>query len=93
MKLDLSCRGVGNWRHVAAHLGFTENEIDDFRAELLTPDGSPYTVMLHALQEKQPKVTVAEFVRILQTRKIQRFDVVNILEPYVYEQISSFSEE
>ena len=93
MKLDLSCRGVGNWRHVAVHLGFTEKEIDDFRAELSTADGSPCTVMLHALQEKQPKFTVAEFVRILQTRKIQRFDVVNILEPYVYELISSFSEE
>ena len=49
--------------------------------------------MLHALQQKQPKFTVAEFVRILQTRKIQRFDVVNILEPYVYELISSFSEK
>ena len=49
--------------------------------------------MLHALQEKQPKFSVAEFVRILQTRKIQRFDVVDILEPYVYELISSFSEK
>ena len=49
--------------------------------------------MLQALQQKQPKFTVAEFVRILQTRKIQRFDVVNILEPYVYELISSFSEK
>lgn len=92
-KLDQSFRGMGNWRHVAVHLGFTEKEIDDFRAELLTSDGSPCTVMLHALQEKQPKLTVAQFVRILQTRKIKRFDVVNILEPYVYELISSFSEE
>ena len=93
MKLDLSCRGVGNWRHVAAHLGFTEKEIDDFRAELLTPDGSPCTVMLNVLQAKQQNFTVAQFVHILQTRKIKRFDVVNILEPYVYEHISSFSEE
>ena len=84
---------MGNWRHVAVHLGFTEKEIDDFRAELLTPDGSPSTVMLHSLQEKQPKFTVAEFVRILQTRKIQRFDVVNILEPYVYELTSGVSEK
>ena len=74
---------MGNWRHVAVHLDFTEKEINDFRAELLTPFGSPCTVMLHALQEKQPKFTVAEFVRILQTRKIKRFDVVNILEPFL----------
>ena len=84
---------MGNWRHVAPHLGFTEKEIDDFRTESLTRDRSPCTVMLHALQEKQPKFTVAEFVHILQTRKIRRFDVVNILEPYVYELISNFSEE
>ena len=85
MKLDLSLRGVGNWRHVAANLGFTDKEIEVFREEMLIPDGSPCTVMLQALQTKSPKVTVAEFVQILQMRKIQRFDVVDILEPFVYE--------
>ena len=49
--------------------------------------------MLNVLQAKQQNFTVAQFVHILQTRKIKRFDVVNILEPYVYEHISSFSEE
>jgi len=52
-----------------------------------TPDGSPCTVMLEALKAKSPNLTVAEFVRILQTRKIQRFDVVDVLEPYVYDPI------
>ena len=85
MKLDLSYRGVGSWRHVAANLGFTDKEIEVFREEMLTPDGSPCTVMLQALKAKSPKLTVAEFVQILQIRKIQRFDVVDVLEPYVYD--------
>ena len=93
MKLDQPLRGVGNWRHVAANLGFTDQEVDIFREEMLTPDGSPCTVMLKALQIKRPKLTVAEFVQILQTRKIQRFDVVDVLEPYVYELISNSYEE
>ena len=43
--------------------------------------------MLEALKAKSPNLTVAEFVHILQTRKIQRFDVVDVLEPYVYDPI------
>ena len=85
MKLDLSLRGVGNWRHVAANLRFTDKEIEVFREETLTPDGSPCTMMLQAFQTKSPKLTVAEFVQILQMRKIRRFDVVDVLEPYVYD--------
>ena len=87
MKLNQSLKGIGNWRHVGEKLGFTHQEIEVFREEFLTPDGSPCTVMLQALQAKSPKLTVAEFVNILQIRKIQRFDVVDILEPYVYELI------
>ena len=87
MKLDMLLKGVGNWRHVGAKLGFTEEQIQVFRNEMSTPDGSPCTVMLEALKAKSPNLTVAEFVRILQTRKIQRFDVVDVLEPYVYDPI------
>ena len=87
MKLDMPLKGVGNWRHVAANLGFTEEQIQVFRNEMLTPDGSPCTVMLEALKTRAPNLTVAEFVQILQTRKIQRFDVVDVLEPYVYDLI------
>ena len=87
VKLDMPLKGVGNWRHVGASLGFTEEQIQVFRNEMLTPDGSPCTVMLEALKTKLPNLTVAEFVQILQTRKIQRFDVVDVLEPYVYDQI------
>ena len=87
MKLDMLLKGVGNWRHVAANLGFTEEQIQVFRNEMLTPDGSPCTVMLEALKTRSPNLTVAEFVNILQTRKIQRFDVVDVLEPYVYDPI------
>lgn len=87
MKLDMLLKGVGNWRHVGANLGFKEEEIQVFRNEMLTPDGSPCTVMLEALKAKSPNLTVAEFVHILQTRKIQRFDVVDVLEPYVYDPI------
>ena len=76
---------MGTWRHVGEKLGFTHQEIEIFREELLTPDGSPCTVMLQTLLAKSPEFTVAEFVNILQIRKIQRFDVVVILEPYVYE--------
>ena len=85
VKLDQSLKGMGNWRHVGEKLGFTHQEIEVFREEFLTPDGSPSTVMLQALQAKSPEFTVAEFVNILQIRKIQRFDIVDILEPYVYE--------
>ena len=87
MKLDMLLKGVGNWRHVAANLGFTEEQIQVFRNEMLTPDGSPSTVMLEALKTRSPNLTVVEFVQILQTRKIQRFDVVDVLEPYVYDPI------
>ena len=87
MKLDLPLKGVGNWRHVGAKLGFTEEQIQVFRNEMLTPDGSPCTVMLKALKARSPNLTVAEFVQILQMRKIQRFDVVDVLEPYVYDPI------
>ena len=85
MKLDMILKGVGNWRHVGANLGFTEEQIQVFRNEMLTPDGSPCSVMLEALKAKSPNLTVAEFVQILQTRKIQRFDVVDVLEAYVYD--------
>jgi len=85
MKLDTIIKGFGNWRHVGADLGFTEEQIQVFRDEMLTPDGSPCTVMLKALKARSPNLTVAEFVQILQTRKIQRFDVVDVLEPYVYD--------
>ena len=87
MKLDMPLKGVGNWRHVGANLGFTEEQIQVFRNEMLTPDGSPCTVLLDALKVKSPNLTVAEFVQILQTRKIKRFDVVDVLEPYVYDPI------
>ena len=87
MKLDMPLKGVGSWRHVAANLGFAEEQIQVFRNEMLTPDGSPCTVMLEALKTRSPNLTVAEFVNILQTRKIQRFDVVDVLEPYVYDPI------
>ena len=93
MKLDLSLKGVGNWRHVAEKLGFTQQEIEIFRGELLSPDGSPCTVMLQALHAKLPEITVAEFVQILQSQKIERFDVVNILEPYIYDTIPDDSED
>ncbi|PFX19993.1 uncharacterized protein LOC111337445 isoform X2 [Stylophora pistillata] len=83
-KLDMFLKGVGNWRHVATCLGFTEEEIQIFRNEMLTSDGSPCTVMLEALMEKSPQFTVAEFVHILQERKIQRFDAVEVLEPHLY---------
>ena len=84
VKLDVPLKGVGNWRHVGTNLGFTEEQIQVFRNEMLTPDGSPCTVMLEALKAKSPNITVAEFVEILQMRKIERFDVVDVLEPYVY---------
>ena len=87
VKLDMLLKGVGNWRHVGANLGFTEEQIQLFRNEMLTPDGSPCTVMLEALKAKSPNLTVADFVQILQLRKIQRFDVVDVLEPYVYDPI------
>lgn len=87
MKLDMPLKGVGNWRHVAADLGFPEEQIQVFRNEMLTPDGSPCTVMLYALKTRSPNLTVVEFVQILQTRKIKRFDVVDVLEPYVYDPI------
>ena len=87
MKLDMPLKGVGNWRHVGANLGFTEEQIQVFRNEMLTPDGSSCAVMLDALKAKSPNLTVTEFVQILQTRKIQRFDVVDVLEPYVYDPI------
>ena len=87
MKLDMLLKGVGNWRHVAERLGFTDEQIQVFRHEMLIPDGSPCTVMLEALMTKSPNLTVVEFVQILQSRKIQRFDVVDVLEPYVYDPI------
>lgn len=92
MKLDMPLKAVGNWRHVAAHLGFTEDQIQVFRNELLTPDGSPCTVMFEALKAKSPNLTVVEFVQILQTRKIRRFDVVDTLEAYVYDPIPNSNE-
>lgn len=84
VKLDMPLKGVGNWRHVATCLDFTEEQIQRFRNEMLTPDGSPCTVMLEKLVTKSPQFTVAEFVRILQTRKIQRFDAVEVLEPHLH---------
>ena len=87
MKLDMPPKGVGNWRHVAERLGFTNEQIQVFRNEILTPDGSPCTVMLDALITKSPNLAVVEFVEILQSLKIQRFDVVDVLEPYVYDPI------
>lgn len=84
VKLDKPLKGVGNWRHVATCLDFTEEQIQRFRNEMLTPDGSPCTVMLEALVTKSPQFTVAEFVHILQTRKIQRFDAVEVLEPHLH---------
>lgn len=84
VKLDKPLKGVGNWRHVATCLDFTEEQIQRFWNEMLTPDGSPCTVMLEALVTKSPQFTVAEFVRILQTRKIQRFDAVEVLEPHLH---------
>lgn len=89
MKLDMPLKGVGNWQHVAANLGFTEDQIQVFRNEMLTPDGSPCTVMMEALKTRSPNLTVVEFVQILQTRKIKRFDVVDVLEPYVYDPITN----
>lgn len=83
-KLDMPLKGVGNWRHVATSLGFTEEEIQIFRNEMLTSDGSPCTVLLEALMVKSPQFTVAEFVQILQARKIQRFDAVEVLEPHLH---------
>ena len=77
-------KGVGNWRHVATSLGFTEEEIQIFRNEMLTSDGSPCTVLLEALMVRSPQFTVAEFVQILQARKIQRFDAVEVLEPHLH---------
>ena len=86
-KLDMPLKGVGNWRHVGTSLGFTEEQIQLFRNEMLAPEGSPCTVMLEALKVKSPQFTVAEFVQILQMRKIQRFDVVDVLEPYLYDPV------
>ncbi|KAJ7327381.1 hypothetical protein OS493_027071 [Desmophyllum pertusum] len=68
------------------------DQIQVFRNELLTPDGSPCTVMFEALKTKSPNLTVVEFVQILQTRKIQRFDVVDTLEAYVYDPIPNSNE-
>lgn len=87
MTLDRPLKGKGNWRHVGASLGFSEEEIQRFREEMLTPEGSPCIVMLGALIARQPLFTVAELVQILQARNVMRFDVVEILEPYLYEPI------
>ncbi|XP_022799508.1 uncharacterized protein LOC111337466 [Stylophora pistillata] len=83
-KLDMPLKGVGNWRHVATSLGFTEEEIQIFRNEMLTPDGSPCTVMLEALMVKSPQCTLTESVQILQARKIQHYDAVEVLEPHLH---------
>ena len=85
VKLDTLYLGVGNWRHVAAELGFTLEQIEDFGRENLSADGSPSDVMFQALQTTSPQLTVIEFVQILQTERIQRYDVVDSLRPYLYE--------
>ena len=84
MLLDMPLRKVGYWRHVGEKLGFSPEEVQDFRKENLKPDGSPCTVMFEVLPEKLPHLTVAEFVEVLQISTIRRYDVVQILKPFLY---------
>lgn len=86
-RLDKKPEGAkkGDFQHVAAEFMYTQEDIWELEKELKTSgSGSPSRQLLDGLETRRPDLTVLEFVKVLQKPKIQRDDIVKLLNDYIY---------
>ena len=74
----------GDFTNVAEEFGFAQEDIWEFEKEFKTSgSGSPSRQLLESLETRRPKLTVFEFIRVLQKPNIDRDDIVDILKEYI----------
>jgi len=86
-RLDKKPEGAkkGDFQHVAAEFMYTQEDIWELEKELKTSgSGSPSRQLLDGLETRRPDLTVLEFVKVLQKPKIQRDDIVKLLNDYIH---------
>lgn len=85
-RLDKKPEGAkkGDFQHVAAEFMYTQEDIWELEKELKTSGlGSPSRQLLDGLETRRPELTVLEMVKVLQKPKIQRDDIVKLLNDYI----------
>ena len=70
---------------MAEEFGIVQEDIWELEKEFKTPgSGSPSRHLLECLETKRPKLTVFDFIRVLQKPNIKRDDIVDILKDHVF---------
>ena len=65
---------------------FAQEDVWELEKEFKTSgSGSPSRQLLEGLETKRPKLTVFEFIKVLQKPNIDRDDIVDILKDYIYD--------
>ena len=78
-RLDTRIQGAGHYEVVANFfLGFDHFDV---RSTLETSSGGPSKAMIEAIVARHPKLTVAQFARVVEKRA-GRKDVANLLREY-----------
>lgn len=76
---------MGDFRDVASEFMYVQEDIWELEKELKTSgSGSPSRQLLEGLETRRPKLTILEFVKVLQKPKIRRDDIVELLTDYIY---------
>ena len=76
----------GCFKEVAQLFGFQEEDIWEFEKEFYTRGhGSPSRELLDCLETKKPRLTVFEFIKVMQLPEVNRNDIVDILKYFVFE--------
>lgn len=86
-RLDKRPEGTnkGDFKTVALEFGFEEENIWELEKEFKTSgSGSPSRQLLEALETRRPKLTVFEFIIVMKKPKIDRDDIADILQDYLF---------
>lgn len=92
-RLDKRPEGTnkGDFKTVALEFGFEEENIWELEKEFKTSgSGSPSRQLLEALETRRPKLTVFEFIIVMKKPNIDRDDIADILEDYLFKWTSLF---
>ena len=86
-RLDKQPEGTKNgaFRDVALEFMFEKEDIWELEKELHTSSsGSPSRELLEGLEAKRPRLTVLEFIKVLQKPNVHRDDIIQLLQNYIY---------
>lgn len=86
-RLDKRPEGTnkGDFKTVALEFGFEEENIWELEKEFnASGSGSSSRQLLEALETRRPKLTVFEFIKVMKKPNIDRDDIADILQDYLF---------